>query len=79
MKWHDGKPFTSEDVKFSVEKSVMPFHSRGKVYFGELAAVETPDPQTVIFKLKKPVPFFLKAFQPSRDSDMPKHISKRST
>src|SRR5215204_2098008 len=53
VKWHDGQPFTSEDVKFSVEKLVMPFHSRGKVYFGELAAVETPDAQTVIFKLKK--------------------------
>jgi peptide/nickel transport system substrate-binding protein len=74
VKWHDGQPFTSEDVKFSVEKLVMPFHSRGKVYFGELAAVETPDPQTVIFKLKKPVPFFLKAFQPSETPILPKHI-----
>ena len=74
VKWHDGKPFTSEDVKFSVEKLVRPFHSRGKVYFGELDAVDTPDPHTVVFKLKKPVPFFLKAFQPSETPIMPKHI-----
>src|SRR3954468_24970278 len=74
VKWHDGQPFTSEDVKFSVEKLVKPLHSRGKVYFGELDAVEAPDPHTVVFKLKKPVPFFLKAFQPSETPILPKHI-----
>jgi peptide/nickel transport system substrate-binding protein len=72
-KWHDGKPFTSEDVKFSVESIVTPYHSRGKVYFGELAGIDTPDARTVVFRLKKPVPFFLKAFQPSETPLMPKH------
>src|SRR5512140_3674728 len=24
--WHDGKPFTADDVKFSIEKVVTPFH-----------------------------------------------------
>ena len=52
MKWHDGKPFTSDDVKFSIEKIITPFHSRGKVYFGDVEAIETPDPLTVVFKLK---------------------------
>ncbi|MSO94066.1 MAG: ABC transporter substrate-binding protein [Rhodospirillales bacterium] len=73
VKWHDGKPFTSEDVKFSIEKVVVPLHSRGKTYFGTLGAIETPDPQTVVFKLKEAVPFFLKAFQPSETPIMPKH------
>src|SRR5687767_132681 len=74
VKFHDGKPFTSADVKFSVEKLVTPYHSRGKVYFGELEAVETPDARTVVFKLKKPVPYFLKAFQPSETPILPKHL-----
>src|SRR5688572_12510547 len=74
VKWHDGKPFTSADVKFSVEKLVGPYHSRGKVYWGELEAVETPDATTVVFKLKKPVPYFLKAFQPSETPILPKHL-----
>ena len=74
VKFHDGKPLTSADVKFSVEKLVKPFHSRGKVYFGELDTVETPDARTVVFKLKKPVPFFLKAFQPSETPILPKHL-----
>ena len=72
-KWHDGKPFTSEDVKFSIEKIVTPYHSRGKVYFGELDGIDTPDARTVVFRLKKPVPYFLKAFQPSETPLMPKH------
>ncbi len=71
--WHDGKPFTSEDVKFSVEKVITPFHSRGRTYFGEVAAIETPDASTVIFKLNQPVPYFLSAFQPSESPMMPRH------
>jgi len=74
VQWHDGEPFTSEDVKFSVEKMVLPFHSRGKVYFGELAGVDIPDEHTVAFRLNQPVPFFLKAFQPTETPMMPEHI-----
>ena len=71
--WHDGKPFSSEDVKFSVEKVITPYHSRGKTYFGEVAAIETPDASTVIFKLNQPVPYFLRAFQPTEAPIMPRH------
>ena len=74
VKWHDGKPFTSKDVKFSVEKLIAPMHSRGKVYFGDLAGVDTPDARTVVFKLKKPVPYFLKAFQPTESPMHPEHL-----
>ncbi|MDQ3026794.1 MAG: ABC transporter substrate-binding protein [Pseudomonadota bacterium] len=74
VKWHDGKPFTSKDVKFSVEKLIAPMHSRGKVYFGDLAGIDTPDARTVVFKLKKPVPYFLKAFQPTESPMHPEHL-----
>ena len=74
VKWHDGKPFSSKDVKFSVEKLIAPLHSRGKVYFGELAGIDTPDASTVVFKLKKPVPYFLKAFQPTESPMHPEHL-----
>ena len=73
VKWHDGKPFTAEDVKFSVEKIIRPYHSRGRVYFGDVAELETPDPYTVVFKLKAPVPFFMNVFQPGEAPIMPKH------
>src|SRR6185436_7849529 len=38
VKFHDGKPFTSADVKFSVEKIVRPLHSRGRANFRDLRA-----------------------------------------
>ena len=78
VKWHDGQPLTSADVKFSVEKAVKPFHSRGKVYFGTLEAVETPDTQTVVFKLKKPVPYFMRSFQPNETPIVPKHVLEKA-
>jgi peptide/nickel transport system substrate-binding protein len=71
--WHDGRPFTSEDVKFSIEKIVRPYHSRGRVYFGDVQEIATPDPHTVAFKLKAPIPFFMNVFQPGEAPIMPKH------
>jgi peptide/nickel transport system substrate-binding protein len=73
VKWHDGKPFTADDVKFSIEQVVRPYHSRGRAYFGDVEAIETPDPYTVVFKLKAPVPFFMNVFQPGEAPIMPKH------
>lgn len=74
VKWQDGQPFTSADVKFSIEKIIKPLHARGKIYFGHLASVETPDPLTVVFTLDKPGPFFLKAFQPTEAPMFPEHL-----
>lgn len=71
--WHDGEPLTSSDVKFSVEKIVLPFHSRGKTYFSKVESIETPDDLTVLFNLSEPVPFFLRAFQPGEAPIMPEH------
>lgn len=73
VKWHDGAPFTSEDVKFSIESIVRPYHSRGRALFGDVETIETPDATTVVFKMKAPVPYFLKAFQSTETPMMPKH------
>lgn len=54
VKWHDGKPFSSEDVKFTVEDVILPLHSRGAAYKAAIGAVETPDANTVIFRLNQP-------------------------
>ena len=59
-KWHDGHPFSSEDVKFTIEQIVKVYNPRGKQFEERIQEILTPDPQTVIFKLRKTFePFFI--------------------
>ena len=55
VRWHDGAPFTSADVAFTYraimdEKVASPRRSD----FELVSSVETPDPQTVVVRYKKP-------------------------
>jgi len=55
-KFHNGDPVTSEDVKFSFERYR---GASAKTLKERVAAVETPDPLRVRFRLKNPWPDFL--------------------
>jgi peptide/nickel transport system substrate-binding protein len=55
-KFHNGDPVTAEDVKFSFERYRGTSNDLIKT---RVAAIETPDPQRVRFKLKAPWPDFL--------------------
>ncbi|MBI2017294.1 MAG: ABC transporter substrate-binding protein, partial [Candidatus Rokubacteria bacterium] len=65
VRFHDGKPMTSADVKFSVEQVIRPLHARGRTNFRDLKSIETPDDHTVVFHLGAPQAFFLSVFQPT--------------
>jgi peptide/nickel transport system substrate-binding protein len=56
VKFHNAEPVTAEDVKFSFERYHGVSHDLIK---DKVAEIETPDPQRVRFKLKKPWPDFL--------------------
>jgi peptide/nickel transport system substrate-binding protein len=65
VKWHDGQPFTSKDVKhtFDVVRGV---ETAGKLrlnprkdWYANIDAIEAPDPHTVVFRLKRPQPSLL--------------------
>jgi peptide/nickel transport system substrate-binding protein len=53
VKWHDGEPFTSADVKFTYEKFV-PLHAFLGALTDRLSSIETPSDLTVVFHLREP-------------------------
>jgi peptide/nickel transport system substrate-binding protein len=55
VKFHDGAPFTSADIKASYERIINPptgVVSARRAYYADVATIETPDPYTVVFKMK---------------------------
>jgi peptide/nickel transport system substrate-binding protein len=72
--WHDGKPFTSADVKFSLEEIWKKLHPRGRVTFSKVTAVDTPDASTVVIHLSDPTPMMLSAFSSYESQVLPKHV-----
>src|SRR5438445_1269671 len=58
VKWHNGDPFTSADVKFSIDRS-LDTNLRGNrvnTVLPTVDRVETPDPGTAVVHTKKPDP-----------------------
>ncbi len=72
--WHDGKPFTADDVVFTAMEYWKPI-SAG-VSLDALQAAEAVDPLTVVLKFKAPVPeFFLKSVLAGKSGlVIPKHV-----
>ena len=54
VKFHNGDPFTSADVKFSIERTYDPTAKTLVATVFPLARVEAPDPYTVVFHTKQP-------------------------
>ena len=75
VKWHDGQPFTSADVSYTILEVLKKVHPRGRSAFAKVTAVETPDPLTAVIKLSQPAPPMLTALASSYESPMvPKHL-----
>jgi peptide/nickel transport system substrate-binding protein len=73
VKWHDGKPFTSADVAFSI-LAVKKYNSRGASTFANVTDVKTPDAYTAVFVLSKPAPYLLAALSATEAPIIPKHL-----
>ncbi|MBC5802933.1 MAG: hypothetical protein GIX03_08015, partial [Candidatus Eremiobacteraeota bacterium] len=61
--WHDGAPFTSADVAFSVATILDPrFNVANRLGFDDITSVGTPDPYTVVVHLREPYAPFVSLF-----------------
>ncbi len=64
VKFHDGSALTSADIKASWEKIIWPSKDKGVVstrrsYYAMVKSIETPDRDTVVFRLNYPSASFL--------------------
>lgn len=81
VKWHDGMPFTSADVQYTIARIMRPpqgmVSPRGPVFNALIERVETPDPHTVVVHGKGPSGLLLPLFANGWNVIMPKHILEK--
>ena len=77
--WHDGTPFTSNDVKYTFENVLTEFHSRTKASVGALLeSVDTPDDYTVEFRFTEPYAPLLQQLDVTEAPILPAHLYEGS-
>ncbi|MBI2907634.1 MAG: ABC transporter substrate-binding protein [Chloroflexi bacterium] len=77
VRWHDGKPFTAEDVKFSLERIKDPprgVRSGFKDFLEAVERVQIEDARTVRLVLKRSSAILLPALAIPNHSIVPRHI-----
>lgn len=74
VKWHDGEPFTSADVQFSLMDVVKLYHPRGKGNLGPVNSIDTPDDLTVVMHLDHPYVPLMRGLSSLESPIIPKHI-----
>jgi peptide/nickel transport system substrate-binding protein len=81
VRWHDGQPFTSKDVKFTFDVARdakdAPVKLRlnpRKEWYANVEAIEAPDAYTVIFRLKRPQPSLLSMLASGYSPVLPAHV-----
>lgn len=72
--WHDGKPFTSADVKWTLENVWQKIHPRNQVTFAKVTQVDTPDDWTAILRLSQPSLAILSSVNSNGAQILPKHL-----
>lgn len=81
VKWHDGAPFSSDDVKFTFQAVMNPNNKVVSRHgYDDVASVDTPDKYTVVFHLKAPFAPFVDTVFGESDSPyriLPKHLLEK--
>ncbi|HKQ97857.1 MAG TPA: peptide ABC transporter substrate-binding protein [Candidatus Polarisedimenticolia bacterium] len=75
VSWHDGKPFTADDLVFNWEYAADPATSAiTTTTYRDIERVDKLDSHTVKLVFKNPTPFWFDAFCGARGMMIPKHL-----
>ena len=81
VRWQDGAPFTSRDVAFSYHAIMNPATTVATRHgYDQIARVDTPDPYTAVFRLKRPFAPAVHTFFAHSDAPyyvLPAHLLER--
>ena len=72
--WHDGRPFTADDVVFNWEYATDPATAATTIGSYQNVTLEKIDPLTVRVRFTKPTPFWADAFVGQFGMIIPKHL-----
>lgn len=75
VRWHDGKPFTARDVKFTFEHLLLRYHARTRASMAPaLTSVDAVDDSTVVFTFRRPYAPLLQQLDVSEAPILPEHV-----
>ena len=81
VRWHDGAPFTSRDVAFTYRAIMNPKTNVATRHgYDQIVRVDTPDPYTAVFRLKRPFAPAVRTFFADSDAPymiLPAHLLER--
>ncbi len=74
-RWHDGRPVTADDVKFTFETVLVKHHARTRASLGPvLDAIDVLGPTSLEFRLKRPYPALLQQLDVTEAPILPRHV-----
>jgi peptide/nickel transport system substrate-binding protein len=74
VKWHDGRPFTADDLVFNWEYASDPDTAAVTIGSYKDVKVQKVDDHTAIVRFAKPTPFWADAFVGTRGMIIPEHL-----
>ncbi|HVT41186.1 MAG TPA: ABC transporter substrate-binding protein [Gemmatimonadaceae bacterium] len=75
VRWHDGKPFSARDVKFTFDKLLLLYHARTRASMAPaLSSVDAVDDSTVVFTFRRAYAPLLQQLDVSEAPILPEHV-----
>jgi len=74
VKWHDGRPFGAQDVKFTMDEVTGKYHGRFRTAYANFQSVTVQSPSTIVIRLKRPYAPFLRLLTVFDSPILPRHI-----